>query len=86
MANLMVLYVFGRFRTEKKMCRNTLLLRAAWQKVTTLDVSKSLNWRVGSAYIKRFCGEVKKKMLMYKIEEDEEWEEGEDEEWEEEEW
>lgn len=34
----------------------------------------------------RFCGEVKKGMLMYRLEEDEEWEEGEDEEWEEEEW
>jgi len=30
--------------------------------------------------------EVKREMLMYRIEEDEEWEEGEDEEWEEEEW
>jgi hypothetical protein len=30
--------------------------------------------------------EVKKKMLTYRIEEDEDWEEGEDEEWEEEEW
>jgi len=29
---------------------------------------------------------VKKEMLMYRIDEDEEWEEGEDEEWEEEEW
>jgi hypothetical protein len=29
---------------------------------------------------------VKKRMLLYRIEEDEEWEEGEDEEWEEEEW
>jgi len=29
---------------------------------------------------------VKKGMLLYRIEEDEEWEEGEDEEWEEEEW
>jgi hypothetical protein len=29
---------------------------------------------------------VKKGMLTYRIEEDEEWEEGEDEEWEEEEW
>jgi hypothetical protein len=29
---------------------------------------------------------VKKRMLMYRIDEDEEWEEGEDEEWEEEEW
>jgi len=29
---------------------------------------------------------VKKGMLMYRLEEDEEWEEGEDEEWEEEEW
>jgi len=31
-------------------------------------------------------GEVKKRMLMYRVDEDEEWEEGEDEEWEEEEW
>ena len=31
-------------------------------------------------------GEVKKIMLMYRVDEDEEWEEGEDEEWEEEEW
>jgi hypothetical protein len=29
---------------------------------------------------------VKESMLMYRIDEDEEWEEGEDEEWEEEEW
>jgi hypothetical protein len=29
---------------------------------------------------------VKRKMLTYRIEEDEDWEEGEDEEWEEEEW
>jgi hypothetical protein len=29
---------------------------------------------------------VKKRMLMYRLEEDEEWEESEDEEWEEEEW
>jgi hypothetical protein len=29
---------------------------------------------------------VKKEMLTYRIEEDEDWEEGEDEEWEEEEW
>ncbi|MCL2172870.1 MAG: hypothetical protein FWB84_04420 [Candidatus Bathyarchaeota archaeon] len=31
-------------------------------------------------------GEVKKNMLLYHNDEDEEWEEGEDEEWEEEEW
>jgi hypothetical protein len=34
----------------------------------------------------RVCGEVKQEMLTYRIEEDEEWEEGEDEEWDEEEW
>ncbi|XHH08692.1 MAG: hypothetical protein ACFCUE_14155 [Candidatus Bathyarchaeia archaeon] len=61
-------------------------LRGAWQILTTFDVSKSLKLPVGSGYLFAFMLEVKKRMLMYRIEEDEEWEEGEDEEWEEEEW
>jgi hypothetical protein len=49
-------------------------------------VSKSLKLPVDSVIFNCVCGEVKKRMLMYRIDEDEEWEEGEDEEWEEEEW
>jgi hypothetical protein len=82
----MVTHGFIRFETEKKLCRKTLLLRGAWRNLTTLDVSKSLNLPTGSGYLIEFMVEVKKRMLMYRIEEDEEWEEGEDEEWEEEEW
>jgi hypothetical protein len=48
-------------------------------------VAKSLKLPMNSGYL-CFNGEVKKRMLMYRIDEDEEWEEGEDEEWEEEEW
>ncbi|MGD6810736.1 MAG: hypothetical protein ACQCN3_13650 [Candidatus Bathyarchaeia archaeon] len=72
--------------TEKKWCRKTLLLREAWRNLTTLDVTKSLKLPASSGYLIAFMVEVKKRMLMYRIEEDEEWEEGEDEEWEEEEW
>jgi hypothetical protein len=86
MHNLMVLHGFVRFVTEKELCRNACLFRGGWRNLTTLDVSKSLKYRAGSAYLNEFKVEVKKRMLMYKIEEDEEWEEGEDEEWEEEEW
>jgi hypothetical protein len=76
---------FVGFVTEKKLCRNARLLRGGWRNLTTLDVSKSLKCPTGSAYLNEFKV-VKRRMLMYKIEEDEEWEEGEDEEWEEEEW
>jgi hypothetical protein len=56
----MVLHAQSYFVTEKKWCRRTILSRGGWRNLTTLDVTKSLNYRGGSGYLNANLVEVKK--------------------------